>query len=1150
MKQLKRICLVQFYLFGKEQLDIDGSTAILGLNGSGKSTLLDAIQTVMNGAHGSYRSFNAQSSSQTSTRSLRDYCLGALREEDDENKIQGYARDTATTYISLGFADEQTGWKMTAGVCLSASRQEDKHRVNGLFICPNTLLEASSFVERVEQDGAMQELPLTWRGFVESTRAQLNSDGRDLILKDQPTQYVKELLHQLGPKTQRLDDRKFLRSFQKSLQLRDIESVDDYVRQHIVPATEINANDFGRQITQLRNLRQTIEETRLKIGKLNEVHGYFDQALKAARRRASQSALAAIYEQEAASEAHDNLEELLEATQENLEAHCRDLEADEARLKRWSNELAELTAQIKDDPDLDNADRLANKVSDLSESIQRLAREVARPVRELITGLNALPADNASHSALPQIRQALYAASEDPESMTPGTVGAAIDQALAILGAADQDLSAELDAARSLEAHLKLEREAQKGLVTNLSKGGALPGRDAQRAIALFDHHGIGARPLAELVTVSDPEWQPAIEAYLGAQLDDLVVDAGREKEAVGLIRNLPRNAAIYGLKVVQPTHVAQYMDQTPGSDFVASLISGSSRTAVAYVRNAMAGLHFAESEADLERFKKALTRDGMVSGGGGSGRRRLPEQANLRIGRKVDPQALHEARQRLTQLEKDYGDAASRVRNLDAALARIRDMGDASVVQERFHTPLEELSELRETRRRYTADASEAARKADTSLLESQAQLKQKHSDLTESVKAMREAKGRYEAQIGQYEKDIKLAQSDLDRATDAMRQRLSDPDYDPAIQGDYRTRIDDEYGDDPMACAGRAKELAAASGKDWDRKKQNGFLSLGHYLNDYNVTLREQRDDWRMALAWTREQIDRLAKTDLLDFEEQADAALIAAQDSFKRDIALKLFDDMQKMQHAIKDLNKLLDACPPFSQNERYRFMYKHREDMSGLRKYITQVATDSDDGLFSQSQEAAAPDIAEAMQRLEELATDPELADGKVPSALTDYREFYTFDLEIRAGDKVIGHLSKRSGAGSGGEHRTPFYVIAGASLAAAYRLDPTRHKDGCGLMLLDEAFYSMDNQNALAAARFLKALGLQLVMAAPESDQAKIATFCDTLYEIGRDEFAYWLDPIYLKPAAHELMTSDMPSEHPDLITQELERMAQTPHESI
>jgi chromosome segregation protein len=40
------------------------------------------------------------------------------------------------------------------------------------------------------------------------------------------------------------------------------------------------------------------------------------------------------------------------------------------------------------------------------------------------------------------------------------------------------------------------------------------------------------------------------------------------------------------------------------------------------------------------------------------------------------------------------------------------------------------------------------------------------------------------------------------------------------------------------------------------------------------------------------------------------------------------------------------------------------------------------------------------------------------------------------MDIKVDGVVVEKLSKRMGKGSNGEHRVPFYVIAGAALAAA------------------------------------------------------------------------------------------------------------------
>ena len=98
MRQLKRVHLVQFFLFEAETLDLDITTAVIAPNGAGKSALLDALQIVMLGGDRKTIRFNAQAGGSHRARTIRDYCLGVYRAGDD-----GRVRKTATTYISLVF---------------------------------------------------------------------------------------------------------------------------------------------------------------------------------------------------------------------------------------------------------------------------------------------------------------------------------------------------------------------------------------------------------------------------------------------------------------------------------------------------------------------------------------------------------------------------------------------------------------------------------------------------------------------------------------------------------------------------------------------------------------------------------------------------------------------------------------------------------------------------------------------------------------------------------------------------------------------------------------------------------------------------------------------------------------------------------------
>lgn len=124
--------------------------------------------------------------------------------------------------------------------------------------------------------------------------------------------------------------------------------------------------------------------------------------------------------------------------------------------------------------------------------------------------------------------------------------------------------------------------------------------------------------------------------------------------------------------------------------------------------------------------------------------------------------------------------------------------------------------------------------------------------------------------------------------------------------------------------------------------------------------------------------------------------------------------------------------------------------------------------------------------------------------------------------------------------SGGEHYTPLYVIFGAALKTAYGTGPDSPS---GVMLLDEAFKAMDAQNTRAAAKYLGDLGMQLVLAASESEQPKPLSRLSLYY----DNVRYGSGTVELVPStvgqkARDLLSADDHLLHPELVEQEIRRL--------
>ena len=143
--------------------------------------------------------------------------------------------------------------------------------------------------------------------------------------------------------------------------------------------------------------------------------------------------------------------------------------------------------------------------------------------------------------------------------------------------------------------------------------------------------------------------------------------------------------------------------------------------------------------------------------------------------------------------------------------------------------------------------------------------------------------------------------------------------------------------------------------------------------------------------------------------------------------------------------------------------------------------------------------------------------------------------------IQQDGRVIGTLSERMRSGSGGEHRAPMYVIAGAALAAAYGKRDGQ-QGGLGLIMLDEFGDKIDAQNARATTNYLRSLGLQLVLAAPDTAQGTLSGVLDSYIELFRDGDLLQAERIEVQAAARALLLSDQFDLHPELLAEETARI--------
>ena len=163
------------------------------------------------------------------------------------------------------------------------------------------------------------------------------------------------------------------------------------------------------------------------------------------------------------------------------------------------------------------------------------------------------------------------------------------------------------------------------------------------------------------------------------------------------------------------------------------------------------------------------------------------------------------------------------------------------------------------------------------------------------------------------------------------------------------------------------------------------------------------------------------------------------------------------------------------------------------------------------------------------------------DAATAMLMEDYRRFFNFEIEVLHNGIKVDIFKNRMDKGSGGEHRAPLFIVAGAALAAAYgKLQGDT--SGMSLILFDELGDKIDSTNTRAVFDFLILLGLQPIVAAPEDALSKISESVDGYIEMYRDEDFLSIKHVRLGPDARTLLDSDNFYIHPELLEEETRKV--------
>jgi uncharacterized protein YPO0396 len=380
---LTRIHALNWYGY-KDTIPVEGNMLLAGVTGSGKSILMDLIQFVLVGDQRLVR-FNQSATGDRSDRSLKGYCLGDTKEE--ENGATQYMRSRAITYVALEFTWPNGKKSETWGIRVEFASAAETHGKITPFFVPESLARGD-FLDA-------EKCPLDYtafKAFAEGRKGRIYPEGIEAYLRDmaQPVHlnFDKNVLRSLLPTAMSFT---FLKSF------------NEFARQFILPADKLDVNDVTASYRTFLSYEHDLNNLNDQLEKLKVVHDTFIRFTELRRDRI----LARYLEAQLRSE---HAAELLQSDESRLSKLKEEYATEEARLKHLEEAIPNLKqridgikASVNETPEgrlyselKSRNEKLTHQISQLTEIGTTLEQALAsrvRNARSWLKELRALPLD-------------------------------------------------------------------------------------------------------------------------------------------------------------------------------------------------------------------------------------------------------------------------------------------------------------------------------------------------------------------------------------------------------------------------------------------------------------------------------------------------------------------------------------------------------------------------------------------------------------------------------------------------------------------------------------------------------------------------------------------------------------------------------------
>lgn len=1128
MYQLKRLSLKHWYLCTLEDIDFRGSIGMIGPTGAGKSSLLDAIQVAICGANHNWFTLNPSTDAR-SERKVIEYCLGYLNPKKDGGQP---LRPACETIIALTFAEERPDGSVhhvSIGVVMTAREGESREVPISRFIAPGFAISASNW-KGLDEDGGYvknwDEISLDMkRGCPEFEEYRTSAE-----------RFVSDFLARMRPGARQPNAKLFLNAFFNALSFTPINNPTGFVRDFILERDDL---DIDRVRDQVARWQEFLAASRLieeKIVVLKSVTRAFENWGRGLVEQATQRyrmACAAVERRRlqygTTSKAWNQAKAETDKAKQVLAVQKRELESAREELESKSAVLQERGIEGRLHQ-IETERRLQQVQHD---------QKIKAPVDRLAETLQAVGNLTAIRTYIPQSFAPVLEAAESAKAIMRaqpdfgwlqnrfGEMAGFLAQ-LKLLADLPDRLTPQQENLSTELADLRQRRNQLQENVKRAGQGASPLSGHTQNLMRLLDAEGIDAVPLCDVVEIDDESWQLAAEMLLGNGREALIVEPAHVKRAHDVLYRNRNSHGLHNCRLVKTTRT-ESVEARLAPNSIASILRSDNRHAAAYLATHLGSCRMAEDEAELEKHSRAIMRNGKATSA-------LDYQVYrdrdffLVLGRAARESSAAAAEGELAKVQIEIRTKQTAFDQLGQAVHLIGVIVAHDPDLETLAFDREELErKLRELKDREAAILTAEDRALAKEIEELKTESKERQSEIDEQndrINALSRADGTLGA-------DALNARKELRRSVRAKREAICGFD-DEELQAVAKL-VSQAHGEkflgprnpflhDKLMLKGKPEEAISLYKNAEteaevelrqltpERLSRTAFGARSRMFEDYCQKYAIDRPYGDSVPAyydyqWTARQLKRLEDNELREHLENVQKAEKEMTLAVKEDLLSRLTDKFGMLEDQLRALNTHLRKHR-FTGGQIYKFDKKPDPAFDKIRRLALAVKENPDGAQAIIEKRHEDPLLREAMIELETYIGSSGAA------GLEDYRKYYSFDLfmlpEAQADEeteKVEGRmsLSGRGAVGSGGETQAPFYVAMAASMAMAYYPGghPGTAKSGMGLVLFDEAFVKLDVANTQALINFFADFGLQLMVAAPESERPTFTEVFDTITTVSK-----------------------------------------------